>query len=95
MHYYREPHPYFGFEVLVIGGKNSAAIAALELWRHGARVTLVHRGPQMHQHVKYWMRPDIENRIKAGEIAAYFNSTVARDCRGLRRYSNHARGRFA
>ncbi len=76
MHYYREPHPYFDTDVLVIGGKNSAAEAALDLWRHGARVTLVHRGQQMHNHVKYWVRPDIENRIKAGEIPAHFNSTV-------------------
>ncbi len=76
MHYYREPHPYFGLNVVVIGGKNSAAIAALDLWRHGARVTLVHRGPGMHEHVKYWIRPDIENRIKAGEIKAYFRSRV-------------------
>ena len=76
MHYYREPHPYFDADVLVIGGKNSAAEAALDLWRHGARVTLVHRGPQMHNHVKYWVRPDIENRIKAGEIPAHFNSAV-------------------
>ena len=75
-HYYREPHPYFDTDVVVIGGKNSAAEAALDLWRHGARVTLVHRGAQMHHHVKYWVRPDIENRIKAGEITAYFNSTV-------------------
>jgi thioredoxin reductase (NADPH) len=75
-HYYDEPHPYFNADVVVIGGKNSAAIAALELWRHGARVTLVHRGPAMHQNVKYWIKPDIENRIKNGEIAAYFNSTV-------------------
>jgi thioredoxin reductase (NADPH) len=75
-HYYREPHPYFESDVVVIGGKNSAAEAALDLWRHGARVTLVHRGSQMHAHVKYWVRPDIENRIKAGEITAYFNSTV-------------------
>jgi thioredoxin reductase (NADPH) len=75
-HYYREPHPYFDSDVLVIGGKNSAAISALDLWRHGARVTLVHRGPKMHNHVKYWILPDIENRIKAGEIKAYFNSVV-------------------
>ena len=61
---------------IVIGGKNSAAEAALDLWRHGARVTLVHRGAHMHPHVKYWVRPDIENRIKAGEITAYFNSSV-------------------
>lgn len=75
-HYYDDPHPYSGLDVVVIGGKNSAAIAALELWRHGARVTLVHRGPEIHRHVKYWIKPDIENRIKAGEIAAYFNSRV-------------------
>ncbi len=76
MHYYHEPHPYYDCDVLVIGGKNSAAIASLELWRHGARVTLVHRGPGMHAHVKYWIKPDVENRIKNGEIAACFNSTV-------------------
>ena len=75
-HYYREPHPYFDNDVLVIGGKNSAAISALDLWRHGARVTLVHRGAKMHSHVKYWILPDIENRIKNGEIAAYFRSAV-------------------
>jgi thioredoxin reductase (NADPH) len=76
-HYYNEPHPYFGLKVLVIGGKNSAAIAALDLWRHGAHVTLVHRGKELHRHIKYWIKPDIENRIKNGEIAAYFESTVA------------------
>jgi thioredoxin reductase (NADPH) len=75
-HYYHEPHPYFGLNVLVIGGKNSAAIAALDLWRHGARVTLVHRGAEMHRHVKYWILPDIKNRVKNGEVMAYFNSTV-------------------
>jgi thioredoxin reductase (NADPH) len=77
MHYYDDPHPYSGLDVLVIGGKNSAAIAALELWRHGARVTLVHRGPDIHRHVKYWIKPDIENRIKAGEVTAHFSSQVA------------------
>ncbi len=75
-HYYKEPHPYFGMDVVVIGAKNSAAIAALELWRHGARVTLVHRGPGIDDRVKYWIKPDVENRIKAGEIKAYFNTTV-------------------
>jgi thioredoxin reductase (NADPH) len=77
MHYYDDPHPYSGLDIVVIGGKNSAAIAALELWRHGARVTLVHRGPDIHRHVKYWIKPDIENRIKAGEVKAYFQSQVA------------------
>ena len=75
-HYYKEPHPFFNLDVLVIGGKNSAAISALDLWRHGARVTLVHRGSRMHHHVKYWILPDIENRIRNGEIQAYFNSSV-------------------
>src|SRR6478735_7139132 len=75
-HYYREPHPYFDMDVVVIGGKNSAAISALDLWRHGARVTLVHRGAKLHNHVKYWILPDIENRIKNSEITAYFRSTV-------------------
>jgi len=76
MHYYQDPHPYSSLNVLVIGGKNSAAIAALDLWRHGSRVTLVHRGPGMHRHVKYWILPDIENRIKNGEIDAFFQSHV-------------------
>ena len=76
-HYYNDPHPYFGMDVVVIGGKNSAAIAALELWRSGARVTLVHRDGELHRHVKYWIKPDIENRIKNGEIKARFDSSVA------------------
>src|SRR5580700_9384598 len=75
-HYYREAHPYYDTDVLVIGGKNSAAIAALDLWRHGARVTLVHREERLHHHVKYWIKPDIENRIKNGEIEAHFESHV-------------------
>jgi thioredoxin reductase (NADPH) len=75
-HYYHEPHPFYDLDVLVIGGKNSAAIAALDLWRHGAKVTLVHRGAEMHRHVKYWILPDINNRVKNGEIKAYFNSSV-------------------
>ncbi|MCC6539720.1 MAG: YpdA family putative bacillithiol disulfide reductase [Bryobacterales bacterium] len=76
IHYYKEPHPYYGHDVLVVGGKNSAAIAALELWWSGARVTLVHRQPTLHDNIKYWIRPNIENRIKNGEIPAYFNSSV-------------------
>jgi thioredoxin reductase (NADPH) len=76
MHYYVDPHPFYDTDVIVIGGKNSAAIAALELWRNGARVTLVHRGPDMHRHVKYWIKPDIENRIKNGEIKAHFHTKV-------------------
>jgi len=76
LHYYHDPHPYYDQHVLVIGGKNSAAIAALDLWRHGAHVTLVHRGAAMHHHVKYWILPDINNRIKNGEVTAYFSSSV-------------------
>ncbi len=76
-HYYHEPHPYFDQDVLVIGGKNSAAIAALDLWRHGARVTLVHRGAALHPHIKYWIKPDIENRIKNGEVVAHFNTIIS------------------
>ncbi len=76
IHYYKEAHPYYNHDVLVIGAKNSAAIAALELWWTGARVTLVHRGGEIHKNVKYWIKPNIENRIKNGEIPAYFHSTV-------------------
>jgi thioredoxin reductase (NADPH) len=77
-HYYNDPHPYYGLDVAVIGGKNSAAIAALELWRHGARVTVIYRGSAMQPHIKYWILPDIENRIKNGQITAYFNTAVTR-----------------
>jgi thioredoxin reductase (NADPH) len=77
IHYYKEAHPYYNHDVLVVGAKNSAAIAALELWWTGARVTLVHRGEGIHANVKYWIKPNIENRIKNGEIPAYFHSTVA------------------
>lgn len=76
IHYYKEAHPYYNHDVLVIGAKNSAAIAALELFWTGARVTLVHRGPAIHKHVKYWIKPNIENRIKNVEVKAYFNSKV-------------------
>lgn len=76
MHYYKDPHPYFDMDVLIVGAKNSASIAALELWRRGSRVTMVHRGPEIHRNVKYWIKPDIENRIKNGEVTAHFNSCV-------------------
>lgn len=78
IHYYKEAHPYYDHDVLVVGAKNSAAIAALELLWTGARVTLVHRGEGIHHNVKYWIKPNIENRIKGGEIAAYFLSRVTR-----------------
>lgn len=76
IHYYKEPHPYYDHDVLVVGAKNSAAIAALELFWTGARVTLVHRGHAIHNNVKYWIKPNIENRIKSGEIKGYFNTRV-------------------
>jgi thioredoxin reductase (NADPH) len=76
LHYYKEPHPYYSHDVAVIGAKNSAAIAALELHWTGARVTLIHRGEGISNSVKYWIKPNIENRIKNGEIPAYFRSRV-------------------
>ncbi len=76
IHYYKEAHPYYNHDVLVVGAKNSAAIAALELHWTGARVTLVHRGARLSDKIKYWIKPNIENRIKNGEIRAYFNTTV-------------------
>jgi thioredoxin reductase (NADPH) len=76
IHYYREAHPYYNQDVLVVGAKNSAAIAALELHWTGARVTMAVRGDRIHHNVKYWLKPNIENRIKSGEVKAYFNSAV-------------------
>jgi thioredoxin reductase (NADPH) len=76
IHYYKEPHPYYNHDVMVVGAKNSAAIAALELHWTGARVTMVHRGATISDRVKYWIKPNIENRIKSGEIQAYFKSSL-------------------
>jgi thioredoxin reductase (NADPH) len=75
-HYYDEPHPWYRKDVLVVGGKNSAAIAALELHRAGARVTLVHRHERLADSIKYWIKPDIDNRLKEGAIAARFATTL-------------------
>ena len=75
-HYYQDPHPFYDSDVAVIGGKNSAAINALEVYRAGGRVTLIHRQKQLNDSIKYWIRPDIDNRIKNGEIQAYFESSV-------------------
>ncbi len=75
-HYYKDPHFYAFQKVLVIGAMNSAVDAALETWRKGAQVTMVMRSAQIGERVKYWIRPDIDNRIKEGSIQAYFNSTV-------------------
>ena len=77
-HYYTEAHPFFDRNVVVIGGQNSAAEAALELYRAGARVTLVHRRKKLGKSLKYWVQPDIENRIERGEIRAYFEADVIR-----------------
>jgi thioredoxin reductase (NADPH) len=75
-HYYREPHFYYGQKLVVIGSANSAVDVALETWRKGASVTMVIREKQIGENVKYWVRPDMENRIKNGEIKAYFKSHI-------------------
>jgi thioredoxin reductase (NADPH) len=77
-HYYTEPHAYWNQDVVVIGGRNSAAEAALDLFRNGAKVTLVHRDSQLGSTIKYWVRPDIENRIKAGQVQGLFSTGVRR-----------------
>ena len=75
-HYYSEPHAFYRKQVVIVGGKNSAAEAALDLYRAGADVTLVHRGDELGGSIKYWVRPDIENRIKEGSIRARFATRV-------------------
>ena len=75
-HYYREPYPYVGQKVAIVGAKNSAAKAALDCHRHGAQVTLLVRGSAVSTKVKYWIKPDLENRIKEGSIRTLFNTTV-------------------
>jgi thioredoxin reductase (NADPH) len=77
-HYYTEPHEFWNQDVVVVGGKNSAAEAALDLYRNGARVTLVHRNKELGATIKYWVRPDIENRVKAGQVKALFETRVKR-----------------
>jgi thioredoxin reductase (NADPH) len=75
-HYYQDPHPFYDSDVAVIGGKNSAAIVALEIYRAGGRVTLIHRNKQLSDSIKYWIKPDIENRIKNNEITGYFETAL-------------------
>jgi thioredoxin reductase (NADPH) len=75
-HYYTEAHPFYDRDVVVIGGKNSAVEAALDLFRGGARVSLVHRGAELGSTIKYWVRPDIENRFKKREITPYLSTRV-------------------
>ena len=77
-HYYTEPYAFYNRDVVVVGGKNSAAEAALDLFRGGARVSLVHRGSEMGSTLKYWVRPDIENRFKAGEVKPFLNSRLVK-----------------
>ena len=77
-HYYSEPHPYYRRPVVVVGGKNSAAEAALDLYRAGAHVALVHREAALGDSIKYWVKPDIENRIAEGSIPALFGTSVER-----------------
>lgn len=76
-HYYDDPHYYAFQKVLVAGAANSAVDAALETWRKGANVTMVIKGSEISERVKYWVKPDIDNRIKEGSIKAYFNSTIS------------------
>lgn len=75
-HYYKEPYPYAHQKVAVIGARNSAAKAALDCYRHGAEVSLIVRAPALSEKIKYWIRPDLENRIKEGSIKAYFSTSV-------------------
>lgn len=75
-HYYKDPHFYSMQKVAVIGASNSAVDAALECYRKGADVSIIVRGPEIGRRVKYWVKPDIENRIKEGSIKAFFNTTV-------------------
>lgn len=77
-HYYDEAHPYIGQKVVVVGGANSGCDVALETWQKGAEVTMVIREPELYQKVKYWILPNIENRIKEGSIKAYFNSNLTK-----------------
>lgn len=77
-HYYDEPHPYFGQKIAVIGAANSAVDVALETWRKGAEVTMIIRESSLRESVKYWVKPDIENRIKEGSIKVYFSTEVIR-----------------
>jgi thioredoxin reductase (NADPH) len=75
-HYYKDAHPFYDREVAIIGGANSAAITALDLYRHGAKVTMIHRGAELRRTIKYWILPDIENRIANGEVKACFQTIV-------------------
>ena len=75
-HFYKDAHPFYQRDVAIIGAGNSAAIAALDLYRHGARVTMIHRGAALKDSIKYWIMPDIQNRLENKEIAMYFKTVV-------------------
>ncbi|MFB3786062.1 MAG: YpdA family putative bacillithiol disulfide reductase [bacterium] len=93
-HYYREPHPYAHQDLLIVGSGNSSAIAALECHRHHARVTVAIRGEDFHEGVKYWILPDMKNRIKDKEITAYFQTQVVEIKPALVVLSNSIHGSF-
>ncbi len=76
-HFYRDALPYYRQNIVIVGGKNSAVEAALDLYRHGANVTVVHRGDALTTGVKYWILPDFENRVKEGSIKLQLNTTVS------------------
>jgi thioredoxin reductase (NADPH) len=75
-HYYKEAHIYYGQHIVVVGAANSAVDVAMETWRKGAQVTMVIRDEQIRESVKYWIKPDVENRIKEGAIKAFFNASI-------------------
>ncbi|MGB0177818.1 MAG: NAD(P)-binding domain-containing protein, partial [Owenweeksia sp.] len=75
-YYYSDPHPYYRQKIAIVGARNSAVDAALECWRKGAEVTMIIRENEISERVKYWVRPDINNRIKEGSIPTYFNACV-------------------
>src|SRR5436309_10186269 len=76
-HDYPEPHAHYRQRVVIVGGGNSAAESALEMFRSGAHVTLIHRAAALKSTIKYWVRPDIENRIKEGSVVAHFNTCIS------------------
>ncbi len=81
-HHYVEPFPHYAQDVVIVGAGNTAAEAALDLWRNGARVTIVHRGTELKRGVKYWLKPDLENRIEEGSIRALWGTVVRAFRRG-------------
>jgi len=93
-HYYSEAHPYYGLDVAVIGGGNSAAETVLDLYRSGVKVRLIHRGSDVSTHIKYWVRPDLKNRISRGEVEAHLETEVKEIHRGELVLENDSGKRF-